>query len=218
MLSKPLSKIQISYDRMLNFFKKLKKIQIVLGLSVVLVILAFVAIREAGVWLLVKDPLPDNVDIVFTFAGERHRVDYSSELMMKYLKAHWVLSDFKDGYYNYIKKKNFDISRVTVVDTCISTIFEVKSLFGYLEDHQNLYPEGITVGLVSGPYHMRRIQLMVKSRSRLNNVKFVYLPVPLKSYNTSDEMYKRWWNYRNISSVVFSELPKILYFYLFDNK
>lgn len=203
---------------MLIFLKKYKKIQIILGLTVVLVVLGFVAIREAGVWLLVKDPLPDKVDIVFTFAGERYRVDYSSELMMKYPNAHWVLSDFKDGYYHYIKKKNFDVSRVTVVDTCASTIYEVKSLFGYLEGQQNLYPDGITVGLVSGPYHMRRIQLMVKSRTRLKDVRFVYLPVPLKSYNTSDEMYKRWWDYSDISSVVFSELPKILYFYLFDNK
>ncbi|HEX2958629.1 MAG TPA: hypothetical protein VHO70_17465 [Chitinispirillaceae bacterium] len=203
---------------MLTFVNKHKKLLLVSSTVIVLVISAFYAIREAGVWLLVKDPLPDKVDIVFTFAGERYRVDYSSELMMKYPDAHWVLSDFKDGYYHYIKKRNFDISRVTVIDTCASTIFEVKSLFSYLEEHRNLYPNGITAGLVSGPYHMRRIQLMVKSRSRLNNVKFVYLPVPLESYNTSNEMYERWWNYRNISSVVFSELPKIIYFYLFDNK
>jgi hypothetical protein len=203
---------------MLDHIKKRKKILVISSTTIVLVVLAFVAIREAGVWLLVKDPLPEKVDVIFTFAGERHRVDYSSELMLKYPHAHWVLSDFKDGYYNYIKKKNFDISRVTVVDTCASTIFEVKALFGYLQEHQKLYPGGITIGLVSGPYHMRRIQLMVQSRSRLNNVKFVYLPVPLESYNTSSEMYKRWWNYQNISSVVFSELPKILYFYLFDNK
>jgi hypothetical protein len=203
---------------MLNYIKKHKKSFLTLCTTVVLVILVFFAIREAGVWLLVKDPLPEKVDVLFTFAGERHRVDYTSELMLKYPRAHWVLSDFKEGYFNYIKKKKFDISRITVVDTCVSTIYEVKSLLGYLEEHQSFYPDGVTVGLVSGPYHMRRIQLMVKSRSRLNNIRFVYLPVPLKSYNTSDEMYKRWWNYRNISSVVFSELPKILYFYLFDNK
>jgi hypothetical protein len=203
---------------MLIFLKKYRKILIISCTTVVLVVLAFFAIREAGVWLLVKDQLPPKVDILFTFAGERYRVDYSSELMLKYPNAHWVMSDFKDGYYHYIKKKNFDVSRMTVVDTCKSTIFEVKYLFTYLQEHRNLYPDGITVGLVSGPYHMRRIQLMVQSRGRLNDVKFVYLPVPLESYKTSDEMYKKWWNYSNISSVVFSELPKILYFYLFDNK
>ncbi len=203
---------------MLTILKKHKKVLVISCTVIVLVIVTFIAIRQAGVWLLVKDPIPDKVDVLFTFAGERHRVDYTSELMMKYPNAHWVLSDFKDGYFNYIKKKNFDISRVTVVDTCISTVYEVRTLIGYLEAHRSRYPEGITVGLVSGPYHMRRIQLMVRSRSRLKNVTFVFLPVPLESYNTSDEMYKRWWNYRNISSVVFSELPKILYFYLFDNK
>jgi uncharacterized SAM-binding protein YcdF (DUF218 family) len=211
-------KYPITLDYMLNNLKKHKKTLVIACAIIVLVVLGFAAVREAGVWLLVKDPLPDKLDIVFTFAGERYRVDYSSELMMKYPDAHWVLSDFKDGYFHYIKKKNFDVSRVTVVDTCVSTIFELKYLLKYLQEQRNLYPDGITVGLVSGPYHMRRIQLMVKSRSKLNNIRFVYLPVPLKSYNTSEKMYKRWWNYSNISAIVFSELPKILYFYLFDNK
>jgi hypothetical protein len=197
--------------------KRIKSIIALVVFALALTILLF-AIRGAGVWLLVDDPLPEDLDVIFTFAGERYRVDYSAELMNKYPGAHWVLSDFENGYFNHIRKKPTDISRITVVDTCVSTISEVKCLFGYLKYHRNQYPEHLNVGLVSSPYHMRRIKLMVKSQSKISNVKFTYLPVPLESYNTSDEMYKKWWNYNNISQVVFSEFPKIVYFYFFNNK
>jgi uncharacterized SAM-binding protein YcdF (DUF218 family) len=191
---------------------------IVLGVITVTIPLLLLALRGAGVWLLVDDPLPEKVDVIFTFAGEKYRVDYSAKLMIKYPGAHWVLSDFKNGYFNYIRKKEFDISRITLVDTCVSTISEVKCLFGYLREQRGQYPKNLTVGLVSSPYHMRRINLMVKSQGRMNNVKFTYLPVPLEAYNASDEMYKRWWKNKYISEVVFSEFPKILYFYFFNNK
>lgn len=213
-----LNAIQILFGCMLTIINKFKKLLIISGAAVVLVILASVAIRKAGVWLLVKDPLPDKVDVVFTFAGDRNRVDYSSEFMIKYSDSHWLLSDFKNGYINYISKKGFDLSRVTVVDTCVSTISEVKCLFGYLKEQQIKYSQKISVGLVSSPYHMRRIKLMVKSQARMKNVSFSYHPVPMNMYNASKLMYERWWRHKNTSEVVILEYQKILYFYLFDNK
>lgn len=203
---------------MLTTINKYKKFLFISGAAVVLVIVASVAIRKAGVWLLVDDTLSPGLDLVFTFAGDKNRVDFSSELIIKYPEAHWLLSDFKNGYINYISKKGFDLSRVTVVDTCVSTISEVKCLFGYLKDLQKKNSHKISVGLVSSPYHMRRIKLMVKSQTRMRNVSFSYHPVPLKMYNVSKLMYERWWRHKNTSEVVILEYQKILYFYLFDNK
>jgi hypothetical protein len=197
--------------------KKWIKSIITLVVSALALTILLFATRGAGVWLLVDDPLPEDINVIFTFAGEKYRVDYSAELMIKCPGAHWVLSDFKNGYFSYARKKTTDISRITVVDTCVNTIAEVKCLFGYLREHRNQYPKDMTVGLISSPYHMRRIKLMVKSQAKISNVKFTYLPVPLEAYNNSNEMYKKWWDSKEISDVVFSEFPKILYFYFFNN-
>lgn len=203
---------------MLTIINNYKKFLIISGAAVVLVIVAFVAIRKAGMWLLVDDSLSPGIELVFTFAGDKNRVDYSSELMMKYPEAQWLLSDFKNGYINYVSKKGFDLSRVTVIDTCVSTLSEVQCLFGYLMEQQKQNSQKMSVGLVSSPYHMRRIKLMVKSQARLKDVSFSYHPVPLEMYNYSKTMYKRWWRHKNISEAVISEYQKILYFYIFDNK
>ena len=203
---------------MLTILKNPKKILFISGAAVVLFIVAFVVMRKAGMLLLVDDPLSSSLDLIVTFAGDKNRVDYSSELMVKYPGAHWLLSDFKNGYIHYITRKGFDRTRITVVDTCASTISEVRSLFEFLNTEQQKRPRNMKVGLVSSPYHMRRIKLMVKSRKRLKNVSFSYHPVPLEMYNVSKPMYKRWWRHKNISEAVISEYQKILYFYIFDNK
>ena len=199
-----------------NSTKKLLKITRIIALVIIGIITVFMGLRSAGVWLLVRDTIPDQVDVVFTFAGDRHRVFYSRELMLKFSGAHWLLSDYIDGYAKILRKNDFDMSRVTVVDTCENTIAEVQMLFRFLEENIPKLPQKTVVALVSSPYHMRRIQLMVRHQKKLDHVDFKYTPVPLDRYNVSKEMYKKWWNYSVISDVVFSELPKILYFYIFQ--
>lgn len=192
-----------------------KKIRIPIGIGCILVAFFF-GLRSVGVWLLVNNPVPERVDVIFTFAGDRYRVIYSRKLMETFKNAHWLLSDFKDGYATLLRKQDFNMSRVTIVDTCVNTISEVKALFHYLESNATVLPPEPVVALVSSPYHMRRIQLMVAQQQKVKNVTFSYLPVPLEQYNASRDMYRHWWKYSGISNVVFSELPKIVYFFFFN--
>ncbi len=82
---------------MLTILKNSKKILIISGQRLYFSIVAFVAIRKAGMLLLVDDPLSSSLDLIVTFAGDKNRSGLFSELMVKYPEAHWLLSDFKDG-------------------------------------------------------------------------------------------------------------------------
>jgi len=173
------------------FEKKYAKRTLLLLVLIVIVTAAILLFRNAGVYLLVNDPLPGKLDLLFTFAGENARNRYSEELLKQYSDAHWLLSDYKDGYVRILRRDSFDMSRVTIVDTCKNTFSEVLALKTYLEnpkdnilrDHQ----KPLHIGLISGPYHMRRIQLMTKKAITSDSINIYYLPVAFDKYNwTSD--------------------------------
>ncbi len=187
----------------------------------------------AGKWLLVENPVPDKLDVVFTFAGDGARVNYSRELMGRNPAAHWLLSDYKNGYARLLRKDGFDMNRVSSVDTCSSTQSEVAVLDSWIKtgkiekalmlshnDGSKTIPASygksqiLHVGLVSSPYHMRRIQMMVNWTDLRDSVQFYYLPVPLDRYNWNRKMFGSWWKHKNLRTIVISELQKIGYFLL----
>lgn len=174
--------------------------------------------RNAGTYLLVNDPLPEKLDLIFTFAGENARNHYSEKLLQQYPDAHWLLSDYKDGYVRILRRDSFDMSRVTIVDTCKNTFSEVLALKEYLQQSgENPLREHhgpLQIGLISGPYHMRRIQLMTQKAIRSGDFNFHYLPVPLDKYNWTAAMFKTWWK-SPVYEVVSTETLKIVYFRLF---
>ncbi len=183
-----------------------------------LVLATIMLLRNAGTYLLVNDPLPEELDLIFTFAGENARNHYSEELLKQFPETHWLLSDYKDGYVRILRRDSFDMSRVTVVDTCKNTFSEVLALKEYLHlSGKNLLKErrkSLQIGLVSGPYHMRRIKMMTKKAIKSNEIDLYYLPVPLDKYNWTSTMFKTWWN-SPVYEVVSSEILKIIYFKLF---
>lgn len=183
-----------------------------------LVLVVFIVLRNAGTYLLVKNPLPEELDLIFTFAGENARNHYTEELLRQFPGTHWLLSDYKDGYVRILRRENFDMSRVTIIDTCKNTFSEVLALREFLRlSGKNLLREhrkSLQVGLVSGPYHMRRIKMMTKKAIKSSEIDFYYLPVPLDKYNWTSTMFKTWWN-SPVYEVVSSEILKIIYFKLF---
>lgn len=180
-------------------------------------VLLLLIIRNAGTWLLISDSVPERLDLVFTFAGENVRDIYSRELMQKFPSAHWLMSDYKEGYSRILRRESFDMSRVSVVDTCSNTWSEVTSLTKWIELGDrciiNSKDSVLYVGLVSGPYHMRRIKMMIRKKILQKNVRFFFLPVPLKRYNWTDDMFRKWWN-SPVTESVSSEIIKIAYFLL----
>jgi hypothetical protein len=173
-------------------------------------------IRNIGSWLIVSDPVPDKLDMIFTFASESERVGYSKELLSRFTDATWVLSDYKNGFSRILRKDNFNMSKVSTIDTCSSTRSEINVINEWLKGHSKSIRAGSKyhVGLVSSPYHMRRIRMMIQRNIHQKNVTFYYLPVPLERYNWDSSMFKNWWETEIISKVVISELQKIVYFFL----
>jgi uncharacterized SAM-binding protein YcdF (DUF218 family) len=192
---------------------------LILGFLCLLLTFTFVVFR-LGDWLTPSDPLPGSLDLIVTFAGENVRVEYSKELMSRYPEAHWLLSDYKNGYGRILQKNNYDMQRVTVVDTCKNTLSEINAAAAWISDSNRNSVAGneakrrLSVGLVSSPYHMRRIDLMARRYLSRLGIRYALLPVPLKKYQWGEKTFRYWWRSQLITSITMLELIKIGYFLL----
>jgi hypothetical protein len=186
------------------------------------IIVAFLFIVNLGAWLIVADPLPSQLDVICTFAGENLRVVYSKNLMSRYPAAHWILSDYKNGHGRLLQKSHFDMERVTIIDTCDNTLSEIDAFSHWISHNAPRHPilgadsgkRRLQVGLVSSPYHMRRIKLMAERRLNQTKTQFHLLPVPLEKYGWNKVTIRYWWQSNVVSSTFMSELVKIGYFLL----
>jgi len=59
----------------------LKKVLIILLSGIVLFLGGVIVFKNIANWLIVSDAVPKNLNIVFTFAGEGVRVNYSRSLV-----------------------------------------------------------------------------------------------------------------------------------------
>jgi hypothetical protein len=200
-----------------TFGKKVKLIVAIVLLFAMLLVSTVIFLRNAGTWLLISDTVPERLDMVFTFAGENVRDAYSRELMQRFPDAHWLMSDYKEGYSRILRRENYDMSRVSIVDTCKNTLSEVHTLLTWIDKKDSSLLKRkdsvVYVGLVSGPYHMRRIKMMIEKNLPEHQVRFFFLPVPLERYKWTDDMFKKWWKSPVFDSVS-SEITKIIYFFL----
>lgn len=175
-------------------------------------------------WLVVNDPVPPRLDVLFMFGGENARLTYSRELTERFPCARWVMSDNFRQYARVLSRDGFDMSRVVVLDTCHYTLSEVTTLAGWLRDNRNTLMSAaahdtavkqVRVGLVSSPCHMRRIKFMVHDVIRDTAFKFSYLPVPLERYGWTPENVRHWWKVKALRTWVISETGKLLWYWLF---
>lgn len=107
---------------------------VVSALLLALAITAVFAYRGFGSWLIVSDPLPEHIDVIFTFGGETVRDDYSRELAQKHPEATWIVSTFDTTQRSRIQGNAVAQSRLVVVDTCPDTWSEVRFLRSWLAE------------------------------------------------------------------------------------
>lgn len=201
------------------FFGNHPLARLIAGFLCVLLVFTVVLLR-VGDWLTPSDPLPGSLDLIVTFGGDNQRVVYTKELMTRYPEAHWLLSDYKNGNGRILQKNNYDMRRVTIVDTCKNTLSEINAAAGQIavftakRSAGNKAENRLTVGLVSSPYHMRRIDLMARRYLSRLNIRYVLLPVPLKKYQWGEKTFRYWWRSNFITSITMLELLKIGYFLL----
>jgi hypothetical protein len=212
--------------------KKKLRLRVIISLGTVISMCAVLAFfSKAGTWLIVNEPVPAHLDVLFTFGGENARVTYSRGLMERLTGTRWVLSDYFHQYSRILSREGFAMSRVAIVDTCRYTISEVKGLAGWLNDNKNVLvrstaahdtagpPETavtqIRVGLVSTPFHMRRIKFMVEDVLRDTAFHCYYLPVPVERYGWTNRDLRLWWRSKAIRTWVVSETGKLLWYWLF---
>ena len=199
--------------------------------TVMLACSAAIVVLNIGNWLVVSDPLPTRLDYVFTFAGQNPRMTYSRELMERFPDAHWILSDFHHIYSRILARNGFDMSRVSIVDTASHTLGEVQALGDWLRANTDSLPRRhiaadtapgpspskLSVGLVSSPYHMRRIKFMINDvfRDHRTDVLFCYLPVPFERFHLTQQDMRTWWRSKTLRTFAGSEVGKLILYWLF---
>ena len=203
---------------------RLLRILLVLAAISLPLLLIAAVFMNLGAWLLVADPLPPRLDAVFTFAGENPRITYSRELAQLYPEARWVLSDHDHLYRRILARNGFDLQRVDFIDTCTHTLSEVRSLADWVRTWRAAtgLPDTaarlrksrtLRIGLVSAPYHQRRIKTMVKDVFGADSTRFYYLPVPLDRYGWRRADFKHWWRSKAVRPLVASEIGKVLIYW-----
>jgi uncharacterized SAM-binding protein YcdF (DUF218 family) len=85
---------------------------------------------------------------------------------------------------------------------------DARSPDSAIRNHQS----AISVALVSGPYHMRRIKVAAVRMLRDRDVRLYYAPAPLELYRQSEEQYRHWWRDPGMRSLVRAEAGKTLYY------
>lgn len=208
---------------------KNKKVIIFVGCSlIVLASTGWFLFKNLALWLIVSDPVPRSLDALFTFGGEDSRITYSRSLFLKNPQAIWVISSDNKKLIRTLGKEGLDTARIILVDTCSSTNSEISFLnnwiaefikkraetaydkkFSHAPDKTDL-PE---IGLVSNWYHMRRIQLTASRKIPKKLCLVSYCSVPL-SKNELTRISTTWWKDKIVSSIVYSEWWKILYYQL----
>jgi uncharacterized SAM-binding protein YcdF (DUF218 family) len=212
--------------------KRLPRRFIIPGIVIVLLACCGVIVTcNIGDWLVVSDPLPPRLDYIFTFAGQNPRLTYSRELMERCPDAHWILSDYHHFYSRILARSGFEMTRVSIVDTASHTLGEVRALSDWLrvnvdslhrmhgapDTTAGLPSSKLSIGLVSSPYHMRRIKFMIDDvfRDRQKDIRFFYLPVPFERFNLTQQDMRSWWRSKTLRSFAGSEIGKLVLYWLF---
>jgi hypothetical protein len=213
-----------------------------------------------GTWLVVDDPLPKNLDVIFSFGGADERAPYAYELACKYPGSQLIVS----GYNRADEKKKMaklgaDTGKIVFIDSCKSTWAETGFLESWVKNNVSHVTPNVSrltsnvprstsnvlrptsnvslssnvsrptsnvsftsnvsrqtsnvyfIGLISSPYHMRRIKMMMTRRNYKNIIPY-YLPVPRERYLKYHYDYKKWWKNKDLKTFVIQEIGKITYF------
>jgi uncharacterized SAM-binding protein YcdF (DUF218 family) len=194
------------------------KTAIVLGSALCIAAACAYAFRSLALFLVVSDPLPPSLDAVFTFAGETHRMIYSKELFKQYPHSQWLISYPTKRISVPLGKKGLDTSRIFIVDTCRNTNSEAWYIADWalrtVKNNGYSATRPLAIGLVSTPFHMRRIRLEVRRKYKGTACRFFYLPVPYERYGVTKHTYETWWMNKQLRPAVILEFKKFIYYLL----
>lgn len=187
-------------------------VPLALACGIVAIAILRASLPLLGTWLIVSDPLPERIDMLFTFAGPRMRVDYSRQILSLHPQAHWVLSDPRKRFANAFSEWGIDPEECTVIPPCTSTREEMEALFQFI--CRRATGDGkaeLELGLVSEPFHMRRIKCYATAlrRSLCRPVNISCLPIPRERFVEKENPYGRWWMNRRLRRFAQEELFKI---------
>jgi uncharacterized SAM-binding protein YcdF (DUF218 family) len=194
------------------------KVLIPLFILAAVCVIGWIAFRHFALWLVVSDPLPPSLDVIFTFAGETHRIIYSKELYCRYPNAQWVLSYPTKKITVPLSRDGFDTSRIIIVDTCKNTnseaLFIIDWAAGKIRDTARYSKkQPMRIGLVSTPFHMRRIRMEISRKNKGGTCIFYYLPVPYERYGLTRNDYGTWWKVHQLRNAIVLELKKNIYYF-----
>lgn len=179
--------------------------------------LGLVLFLKIGTLLAVNDPVPQRLDVIFTFGGENERVAYSRKLLQQFPDAHWLLSDYHHLFSHILQRDGFTMARVSFLDTSTNTLSEVNGLKDWISGHKDsLAQKHLSIGLVSNPLHMRRIKFMTQTVFHDTSIHIYYLPVPLDQYHWKPRDVVFWWQSKTIRNWVTSEIGKLMAFWFFS--
>jgi uncharacterized SAM-binding protein YcdF (DUF218 family) len=127
----------------IRFSRRQLAISVSIISALIVLLVAVCAVRNLGQWLIIRNPLPEKLDLLFTFGGEPRRYDHSKDLFERYPDSFWAISV---GYFpvfdtiglDEIVRRNaaiegLDTSRIIINDTCRSTGAEIR-IFADLVD------------------------------------------------------------------------------------
>jgi hypothetical protein len=122
--------------------KKRLRATIVAAVAVVITVVSVVVFRNLGPWLVVCDPLPESLDLIFTFGGDPERYELSKTFFRRYPEAFWIISVGRFSVFDTLTLgqvvarnaafEGLDTTRILVDDTCSSTGAEINVLIALL--------------------------------------------------------------------------------------
>ena len=175
--------------------------------------LFFLAACRFPSWMAVSDPLPARLDAIFTYSGEGVRNLYSRSLADRYPASVWAVGD-----YPLLRRKNYaagvDGGRLVFLSKRWgNTHQENQGLFAALDSVFRDRRDTIHVGLVTGPYHIRRAFLDVSFSPHPANWRFHRLPVPYEYYKWDEKYFREWYLHPRLRQLMMFETGKTIYYY-----
>ena len=170
------------------------------------------AFTHSGNFLLRRDPLPDTLDVIVTFAEEGVRMQYSRQLYDRYPTAHWIVSYQDLSIIKPYLPLPFDSTRITTVNFCKHTRDEINFVKKWLGANKGRFSGRCrrpAIGFVSCPYHERRIYWLAWRAGLTADYSLFSLPVPRSWYGWPKDFYARWWKYGSARKLVLSEYEKM---------
>ncbi|HEX7510116.1 MAG TPA: hypothetical protein VF335_02350 [Chitinivibrionales bacterium] len=167
-----------------------------------------------GSLLIVSNQPPDTLDVLYTLSGENTRIVYAKTLYDHYPNALRIISCPPEMKSDSAFQQWVHRNKIETVDTCGNTRSEISFLINSLSRIQSANSKKIiSVGIISNWYHMRRVQLIVNTQMKHPKCRVFYLCVPsqIDPYRSGAAT---WWKQQLYRHIVFSELEKIVLYWL----